>query len=368
MTYDVAVIGGGAAGSVFATCAAKAGARVVVFDGAARREDRIGESLSGAAVQLLRQVGFVPSPRHSALDGGISVWGEPTPIVVDYFARPHGAGLRLDRPSFDLELRRWAREAGCEQRSAFVGALDDRAGTGATVLTSDAEYVRADFVVDASGQSSFAARKFGAVRSTRQSLFAVYGVVAATTVSCACTLVASAADGWWYAVALPRGGLLASFHCDIDHARRLARNPAAWLAGLKDVPTVGERFGVATEDPPQLAIANAASAGLDASLGDRWLAIGDAARSFDPVTSFGLLSAIHDGVEGAGAVLGALSGDKAALRDFVRRRTARHTQIERQCRDLYRDEKRWLNAPFWAWRQQREANHGDDLRGNRQHA
>lgn len=340
----------------------------MLFDGAPGRERRIGESLPGAAVQLLRKAGFTPSARHHALSGAISAWGDPTPVVVDHFVHPHGAGLRLDRAAFDLELRAWAAEAGVKIRPAYVGAIDCRADE-IGLIAIDGENVRAAFLVDASGQSSFGARKLGALRQPEASLFAVHGEIAASPSSCACTIVASTTNGWWYAVGLPGGALLASFHCDVDHARWLLRHPSHWLATLKAVPLVHEHFPIAIEQPPPLTIASAASAGVSLSCGDRWLAVGDAARSFDPVTSYGLLSAVHDGIAGAAAVVAATSGQKDVLETFVRRRARRYLHVERQCRDLYRNESRWPEAPFWARRQHREVkNYGDDIRGNRRHA
>ncbi|MFB9981030.1 NAD(P)/FAD-dependent oxidoreductase [Mesorhizobium kowhaii] len=364
MIYDVAVIGGGPAGSAFAARAAHAGLWIVLLDRPPSREHRIGESLPGSALHLLRNSGFVPSATHIALKGSISVWGGPTPLMEDHFGHPFGAGLRLDRALFDIELRAWAQNNGADLVHETIRLIRRDGSEQFLLETNGGRQVGSRYVVDASGRSAFAARRLGAEHQGHQTLFAVYGMLPVRDARCARTVVVATCEGWWYAVVVPGDRLLASFHCDPRHARWLLRNAGAWLEHLKAVPMIAEQFGICTGEPPTLAIADASSRSLDHCQGDGWLAIGDAVRAFDPLTSQGLYAAIQDGIDGAEAVTASFSGNHEQLGAFIKRRAARHASIERRRRQVYLAEDRWAETPFWTLRQN-QVGRDNYLQGSR---
>lgn len=86
----------------------------------------------------------------------------------------------------------------------------------------------------------------------------------------------------------------------------------------------------------------AGTAQLEPPCGDGWLAAGDAAASFDPLSSLGILTAVLMGAEAARCV-----DDPATFAARYRAITAHH-ETEREA--TYRREERWPNAPFWARR------------------
>jgi 2-polyprenyl-6-methoxyphenol hydroxylase-like FAD-dependent oxidoreductase len=96
----------------------------------------------------------------------------------------------------------------------------------------------------------------------------------------------------------------------------------------------------------------AQSAVLEPPAGNSWLAVGDAAVSFDPISSQGLLNALFTGLAGAEAVERHLGGDAGSL--------ASYTQLVREIRAIYQSnlrrcylaEQRWPDVPFWRRRHQ----------------
>jgi flavin-dependent dehydrogenase len=81
--------------------------------------------------------------------------------------------------------------------------------------------------------------------------------------------------------------------------------------------------------------------------GPGWLAAGDAAAAYYPLTSHGIAAAIAGGWDAAHAVLAALDGDPAAAdvyADRLRRSFTRYLNVRAA---YYAMEERWPRSPFW---------------------
>jgi flavin-dependent dehydrogenase len=111
--------------------------------------------------------------------------------------------------------------------------------------------------------------------------------------------------------------------------------------------------GYAVQTTPRGTAAH--SARLDSFAGEGWLAIGDAALAFDPLSSQGMLTALYTGLE-AGLTLDAqLSGDADATTRYCQRLTSIYEAYMRNLSGYYSLEERWPDRTFWQRRQQTEA-------------
>ncbi|MGH2941842.1 MAG: hypothetical protein ACRDLN_03565, partial [Solirubrobacteraceae bacterium] len=89
---------------------------------------------------------------------------------------------------------------------------------------------------------------------------------------------------------------------------------------------------------------------LTPACGDGWLAVGDAAVAFDPLSSQGILNALVTAQLGAAAVDRRLDGERQALADYDRRLAAVWSAYEVNLSRAYALERRWPDAAFWARR------------------
>lgn len=102
----------------------------------------------------------------------------------------------------------------------------------------------------------------------------------------------------------------------------------------------------------RLAVRPATSFRLDDPVGDGWIAVGDAASSFDPIAAQGIHKALEDGLLAADVVAARLrGGDRAA--EYRGQVAARFHAYARAREWLYGRERRWPAAPFWVRRRQR---------------
>jgi flavin-dependent dehydrogenase len=167
------------------------------------------------------------------------------------------------------------------------------------------------------------------------------------------TLVEAVADGWWYTTPVPGHRRVVAFLTDTDlMPRRAVRTERDWHARLARAPHIRDRLvnsGCRLQSSP--AILDASVALLDHPAGRGWVAVGDAAVSFDPLSSQGILTALVMG-EGAGHAVAAMltRGDQQPLirwgAEYARLLEA-HLRLQAA---YYAGERRWPTAPFWARR------------------
>jgi flavin-dependent dehydrogenase len=326
------VIGGGPAGCAAAATLARNGRSVVLV--VARRPHRTFGVGEGAPPGLDRAVDdvfgpgtFVPTDHLRSL-GNRAAWGSADLVGTDFMFNPFGTGWHLDRVAFDASLLAAAEAAG------------------ATLRTSDdgGEAVVAPMVIDASGRRADHARRCGARRIGADRLLAVLTTYARAGTDVETTTTVEAVEaGWWYTCPIPQHRRVVAFLTDADLLAAELRTSSGFDRSVRRTTHVAPLLGPVAPMAPLVVAAGTAH--LEPLWGDGWLAVGDAAASFDPLSSQGILTAVLMGRESARCV-----DDPTAF-------AARYREIvdyyEAERLAIYRLEERWPTAPFWARRQRR---------------
>jgi flavin-dependent dehydrogenase len=91
----------------------------------------------------------------------------------------------------------------------------------------------------------------------------------------------------------------------------------------------------------------AASSRLDRVSGRGWVAVGDAAMAFDPLSSRGLTHALASGIRAGEALDSALAGEAAALDAYGSSASDAFREYSRQRAIYYGREQRWPQSVFW---------------------
>lgn len=372
--YDAIVAGGGPAGTAAALALVRAGRSVLVADSGGGPPP-VGEALPAAARALLRDLGAggtVPGDGHLPCHTTLSAWGSPALAAVDSIRDPHGHGWHLDRARFDRELLRCARSYGAETATGCTvrPVWRHADGTWTAVLRRGRgreRAVRGRWLVDATGRRAAIATACGARRDVLDRLIAVHLTlgpadpaptpVSSSTSSSAstetATLVEAAPDGWWYTAPLPDRHRLLVWYTDADLPGTPPSCPmqefTARLARTRHIAARTTAHRLPPERSPRRAPAHTAR--LDPVHGPGWLATGDAALAFDPLSSQGILTALFTGMRAGEAVHAQLSGDTAALTRYTEAVDAVHAAYLRNRRDFYGLERRWADEPFWRRRQ-----------------
>ena len=86
---------------------------------------------------------------------------------------------------------------------------------------------------------------------------------------------------------------------------------------------------------------------LDRVANGNWLAIGDAAMAFDPLSGQGVSKALQSGLRAAGSIDQYLTGNTSALRDYAMAAEQDFDGYLLTRRIFYSREQRWPQSAFW---------------------
>ena len=363
MRYDVAILGGGPAGSATALSLIRLhhSLRVLVIDASRDDQWRVGETLSPGCQTILQGLGCWDrfcAERFVESYGTCSAWGSERPYDNEFLFSLRGSGWHVDRRRFDVMLSSCARAAGAGVWSDARLADSEWVGHDGWRLTlrhpDRLLKVEARFVVDATGRSaSFAARQ-GArwvVADRLMGAFVRFRFSAGGAPRDARTLVEAQEDGWWYSALTPDSCVVVAWMSDADLVRGRRLHVAAnWLGHLRQTHLTRARVehGV-PELPPRVWAAQ--SQRLTRTSGPGWVATGDAAAAVDPLSSQGILKALRSGKLASFVALDCLAGRSAAQSRYDALLTRDYVHYHATKASFYRLEQRWPRSPFWSRRQ-----------------
>jgi flavin-dependent dehydrogenase len=354
-------MGAGPAGMAAALSLDEVGITVTVLERTSFASVRIGEALPPEAAMLLRRLGVWDrflSDKHLPVPGTISVWETDETNEQDFIFNPYGNGWHLDRPRFDSMLVEEGRRKGItiEGDSHVVRCSlspNDRwhVDVKSKGIVSQLE---AKWIVDATGRSSWLARHLRVGRNVHDQLVGIFQFwhIDPTAGSSDPRLLVEAVEhGWWYFAPAPKGRITVAYMTDLD----LLPSPP------RDLTEFWQReFCLTRHLAPFLS--NAVHCGPIASMvansyclervsGHNWLAVGDAAMAWDPLSSQGIANALRTGILAAQAIAEARSERTS---DFSRYEAAiahDFSEYRRLRSHFYRQAKRWPESPFWKRRQ-----------------
>ncbi|WP_338845357.1 tryptophan 7-halogenase [Massilia sp. W12] len=359
---EVAIIGAGPAGCAAACTLARLGCHPLLIEQAGAQE-KPGQCLSANARNLLQELDLLSWIERSApgqTAQGFSSWGQDELQICQFMQSAYAGGWLLDRGRFDSCLRAAALASGAEFLPARV--LDVQAVENGWQLhlqqgKSGAFCLHAPWLIDASGRRAICATHFGLERDNDESLIALY----------ACgpnrdgdtrNLIEAAPQGWWMSGIIPGERRIAALHVSAELAPQILHEPGKWRQMLLETRHISAICQQAKGwDAPHGCIASASR--LRQPCGKRWLAVGDAALTFDPLATQGIVAALHSGAQGAQALLAARAGQSSALEAYAHWLQEMWRAGRKQLLAHYRTETRWPQEPFWACRHQAGRAAGD---------
>ena len=339
--YDVAIIGGGPAGSTAATLLSRAGRRVVVLEREKFPRFHIGESLLPFSMQTFARLGLQEKLRAHFVEkfGGeiAEAGGEKAAkfYFKDGFASRTDRSYQVTRAKFDKMLLDHAGESGaeiCEQTAVEDVAFEDegvtlRVGKTAPTGGTDLGYknggreFRAKYLIDASGRNSVIGNKFKLKKSYQHlqklSLFAHYdGVEREAGIDGTLTRMVRTLDSWFWVIPLENDRTSIGIVLEAADFKKSGLSAEEFFErAIAEQPLVRNRIGDGRRVSQVYTAADFSYRNAKLT-GDRWLLAGDAAGFIDPVFSSGVFLAVLAGEQAADVLHEILDHPKRAPRLF----------------------------------------------------
>ncbi len=319
--FDVIIAGGGPAGAVTALCLARGGVRVALYEASAYERQRYGETLPPEINPALQELGLWEGfSRLGSLEapGIVSAWGSAVPSHQDFVSNPHGRGWHIDRSRFDAWL--------CDEAEA----------AGATVFRNERAPESAYLLVDATGRRG--------LRDclTDDVLLAIAMRLEGAETSDLRTIIETTPRGWWYSSPLPGGQSMAMFFTCPD----IYNNEGIVIGDeLACSPVTHARVAAARIMSQQ--VLRAPSALRRRLFGPGWVAVGDSASAYDPLSGRGVFQAIRHGAALAEAIVA------NTMPRYAARVEREYGEYLRQRAAFYASEQRWPESRFWLRRRSR---------------
>lgn len=346
-SFDVLVAGGGPAGAVTALDLSRRGLRVALIEQSVYDNFRVGETLPPEMRRLLTELGvwerFLSCDRLESY-GIRSAWETPDARHHDFLYNPYGCGWHVDRAGFDAMLARAAADRGAELMvGARITALQqDVSGQWLLEVVEGGKKrtLRGCLLVDATGRRGSIVRQLGCGVQTVDRLVAAVAVLPRSEVA-QWTLIEAVENGWWYSAPLPGDRTVFAYMTDSD----LWRN-SNWEELLKLAPLTSQR-AAAMERLPRIRVVSAASVLRQPVAGPNWVAAGDAALAFDPLSGLGIYKTIESGLRSSAAIARCFEGDRSGMVEYENWTVEGFRSYLAMRHQFYGSVERWPGSLFW---------------------
>lgn len=361
----VAIIGGGPAGSATAIALLNAlgEAReffaISIYHRNILRRWSLGETIPPAANQVLLELGIshlLDSTVHCECPGSLSLWGGDKAVANDFMFDLTGTGFHLNRAYFDKNLLKEVESRGGKIFPNHSLRLVKEKTHGFELGFSSkqsAEKIHADFVVDASGQGASFARRLGIARNMIDEVISIYTHIPLNdSIKLPdYTLLEATQHGWWYISKVPNNQCIVSLTTDKDQIiKNNLTQPAEWLNAYRATTWINDFLPEHALIACQLQKALACSAILSACIGNQWLAVGDAASSYDSITSAGVTQSLIQGKLAGEAMAKYFLQNKNHQQYFNEYQNEVFSQFNQYIglhRYLYQQQTRFRGTDFW---------------------
>jgi flavin-dependent dehydrogenase len=347
LTIDVAVIGNGPAGSTVALMLAKSGISVSLISLSSCRKKLFGETVHPNIKYLLVHLGVWKdflNDEHLQSPGNLSAWGDAQITENNFIFHPNSYGWHLDRSKFNLMLLNAVEKAGVYHFNSKISSIHKHYDRRFSIILKDqsnemSNLISADFIVDATGRASWFSRRQGIQKNVFDTLCGYVCFLSSRTEgdSDAMTLIESAPDGWWYSALLPKYTRVVAFFSDSNlSVARSAKASAGWKKMMHNTEYIKlniDKYNYHIVSGPHI--------------GDNWLAVGDAAATYDPISSRGIITAINDGINASDSIVKRLNGNNQSLEYYNEKMITTFNNYLKKRTYYYKLENRWLESDFW---------------------
>lgn len=316
--YHVVIVGAGVAGLTAALVLAKHGLQVAIIESKNTQTAKMGECIQASILNTLDKLGLrkqFEHDNHFQLQGYKVHWDAHGLYERNLLATPSGTGWLLNREKFDGMLVKAARLAGvdiyCQSK---LTALDEVKNSELgyqnswklDIVSSEKKWrLEVPFIVDATGRARNITRQLDTVTQKSDNLVACFCRIEhsqSSTLTNQQAVIQSSEQGWWYLAPYSAQHASLCYFTNPDLTLPKSAEQIFNMA-MQNKELKHHLTGCAVPFEHNFKVIPAYSSCLESCVENNWLAVGDAACSYDPLSSYGITSAMGSAFYAAKAIV-----------------------------------------------------------------
>jgi flavin-dependent dehydrogenase len=351
--YQVLIIGGGPAGIATSLTLSARGVSNCIVEAQLEPQPKPGESIPPNAKPLLQKMGLlelVEHPKHTVYYGNKSCWGSGLLEEKEFIKGIYGHGFLLNRLYFERQLRERAEKFGGKCWIGYKMIKLDSSNDGIEIQIGNGEtteVLHGEFIVDATGRKASVCNKLNVKKQELDKQFALTFHAKLEKEIPQQITVEATRNGWWYAAPNDASSLVLMFFTNKEIIPEKSEIASFLMNEFDSSNHISKMTTLNAGDLDETKIMPTGTNRLKQPYGDNWLAVGDAAYSYDPISSYGITSALSSGFYGGHAIASKLDGENEAMMTYhYLMEKSFETYVERRTIH-YSTETRWKEAKFW---------------------
>lgn len=353
LNYAIAIIGGGPAGIATALTLHARGVSHCIIEAKIEPLAKAGEAIPPSARPLLRQLGIenlVQHSKHSPYYGNKSCWANDELVQEEFIHHLHGHGYLLNRQYFEGQLQSLVKDQATDFYSGYRLRQIESTTDGVNLKIEDGDHVKSimsRFVVDATGRKASVCRKLGIQKQVYDDQFALSLSLKRDGAIEKQIYIETIDDGWWYAAPFGEDQMTLMFFTDKELLPEKDNTIRYLQEAYQKTQHLPESLDLSKIEPATVKVMPAGTNSLKIPYGDNWLAVGDAAYAYDPISSYGITSALASGYYAGNALADHLIGKEDALITYRYIMEKAFQGYLEKLFHQYDSEQRWPGHSYW---------------------
>lgn len=348
----IGVIGGGPAGIAAAIKLKQHNFEVVIFEASTYDKITVGEHLASEAIHEFKKLKI---PESILINNSIpcievqNAWESSEIHYNEAIFNPFGNGYILSRPKFDADLLNYCSDIGITAKKGTRISKIEKVGSRWKLFYKSSS-ILVDFIIDTSGRNS---KFFFDKKVKKQVSDKLIGItknlqpINNSPIDNSYLLIEPTSNGWWYTVQTLSKNLVCTFMTDVKTwQKNKDSHKDFWEREVSKSVHTKRRLSNFKID--ETFYTQSAHSQLSKHIiGKNWLKAGDAAQSFDPLSSAGIIKGLKTGQLAAKSIHNYINGVSNALIIYENEIINQYKDYQEKREEYYSKQTRWMDKPFW---------------------
>ena len=353
--FNTIIIGGGPAGIAAGLTITSRCLSCVIVEANQISDQKLGECLPPNSLPLFKKMGLeslLQNEQHHPYYGNKSVWGNDKIEEKLFLFDKLNQGILLNRNCFEKQLREVSKLNHLQwlEEYTFYSVEKENELTKVVLKSkTESKTLYCNYIIDATGRKASVCRKLGVKKNVIDELTSLNFKYKIKKPVPFFVFTESFENGWIYVSPSEKNFLTVMIFTDLDLIPSKKEKKEFIERHINNsvlIQEILQKNNIESEIL-DLKTRQANTTCLNVPFGKNWIAIGDAAYSFDPLSSYGITSALAAGYYGGHAVSDAISGKTEALETYHFIMDNAFLNYKIQLKEQYATEKRWKENAFW---------------------